>query len=563
MANIAVTVAAPGSNVPPAASPAAGRSLLVQGGSGKRGLSRWGSVFSVRYVAEIVFVAAGYFLLGKLGLQLGHTGAAASWPPAGLAIAAPLILGYRIWPAILLGACFVGFSTGAHPALILATAAGNTFEGLLGAWLTNRFAGGIRFYEQATDLARFTILAGVLSPLMSPPMGVAEIGIESFPFWTKDPSTFFICWLGESMSVLTVTPLVVVWSRSGTFRVHWPRVIEFGGLLLSLILVSAMVFGPFSPVSGEGYLLPHLCLPFSIWAAFRFGCRGTTLVSVILGSAALWGTIHGYGFFARIYPHQALMAHQGFVAFCSVLSLSVAALVAERRETERALSQMLGRVVDVQENERGRISRELHDQMGQELNVLKMGLGLVKGTASLPAEAHQRLGALEDLTSQVIRSMHRLAWELRPPALDDFGIAAAIERYVLDWSKHSGVSSDFQTHGMESLRLPPRVETTLFRLTQEALNNVLKHAKATQVSVVLERRPGDISLIIEDNGVGFDEQNHQNSNNQPSNRLGLLGMRERVALLEGTISFESSVGKGTVVYMRLPFQNKTDGSDPL
>jgi signal transduction histidine kinase len=157
-----------------------------------------------------------------------------------------------------------------------------------------------------------------------------------------------------------------------------------------------------------------------------------------------------------------------------------------------------------------------------------------------------------------MRHTHRLAWELRPPALGDLGLEMALQRYTVEWSEVSVIPVDFHTHGFDEQRLAPELETVLYRVTQEALTNIARHAQARQVSLLLECRADLVSLIIEDDGRGFDPQaaiEHRSA----SDRLGLLGMEERVKLAGGTVTIESSPGTGTTVYVRLPRRNENPG----
>ncbi len=230
--------------------------------------------------------------------------------------------------------------------------------------------------------------------------------------------------------------------------------------------------------------------------------------------------------------------------------------VTERIRMEQAHSALLRRLAEAQETERGRISREIHDQLGQELTALKLGLQVINKEKSLSASAQQCLRQVDALANSLMRDMHRLAWELRPAALDDFGLALALERYVAAWSEPAGLPADFHSHGMDSARLPAEMETTLYRVTQEALNNVVRHAQAGRVSVLLERRADRVSLIVEDDGRGFDA-----AAALKSGRLGLLGMQERATLVGGTLEIESTPGRGTTVFVRIPLPGPASGTE--
>ena len=146
-----------------------------------------------------------------------------------------------------------------------------------------------------------------------------------------------------------------------------------------------------------------------------------------------------------------------------------------------------------------------------------------------------------------------MAWEMRPALLDDMDFPRAIERYLQEWSRYSGIFAEFDSHGVEDLALDRDAETNLFRITQEALNNAAKYAQATRINVILERRRGELLLIVEDDGVGFDVAEREASSMKG---FGLLGMRERATLVGGSLEIESSPNEGTTIYVRVPLTTK-------
>jgi PAS domain S-box-containing protein len=237
----------------------------------------------------------------------------------------------------------------------------------------------------------------------------------------------------------------------------------------------------------------------------------------------------------------------------STANRALQAEMVQRQHAEQEHKKLLRRLADAQESERARISRELHDQLGQELTALKLGLRLVKNQgASVPA-VRESVGKLEHLAGGLMQAIHRLAWELHPAVLDDLGLEAALRRYTGEWSAGNQVPADFHATGMDNGRLPLDLETALYRVTQEALTNVLRHAKAKRVSVLLERRKDSVSLIIEDDGAGF-EAAAVFQTARSRGKLGLLGMRERIAMAGGSIEIESTPGAGTTVFARVPLE---------
>ncbi len=217
----------------------------------------------------------------------------------------------------------------------------------------------------------------------------------------------------------------------------------------------------------------------------------------------------------------------------------------ERAEREQLRSQLLEKVIAAQEEERRRIARELHDETGQALTSLMVRLQMMTQLCANP-ELKAQVEALRQLTAQTLDNVHNLSVELRPSALDDLGLTAALERYVQEYQRHTAIEVDFVIMGLDE-RLPPPVETALYRMVQESLTNIARHAQAETASVLLEQRPDRVRAIIEDDGVGFDPLASMNGE-----RLGLYGMRERAKLLNGQLTIESSPGRGATIYIELP-----------
>jgi signal transduction histidine kinase len=219
----------------------------------------------------------------------------------------------------------------------------------------------------------------------------------------------------------------------------------------------------------------------------------------------------------------------------------IAKAFAERTALEQARSEWLLKLINAQEDERRRVARELHDEMGQHLCVLMMGLNELK--ASDPVRAAR----LQEQVQEIERGVRRLARDLRPAALDDLGLVTALSAYVEEWSRQTGIAADFCCRN-GGHRLPTAVESTLYRIVQEALTNVARHAGARNVGVVLECASDTVIAIVEDDGRGFDPHR---IGVDGSVHLGLRGIRERAALLGGAVTIESSAGT-TSLFVSLP-----------
>jgi signal transduction histidine kinase len=210
----------------------------------------------------------------------------------------------------------------------------------------------------------------------------------------------------------------------------------------------------------------------------------------------------------------------------------------------RVAGDALRRVVEAQELERRRLARELHDQTGQELTSVLLGLKAVEEAKS-DAERAEALAAIREQVVETLHDVRRLAVELRPKALDDFGLVPALERLRDTFAEQTGMRVDLESQIRE--RLPADVETALYRIVQESLTNIVKHAQARAISIVLAQSGGSVTAVIEDDGRGF-------TPDSDGEGLGLLGMGERLALLGGKLKVESSPGAGTTIVAEVPLR---------
>jgi integral membrane sensor domain MASE1 len=289
---------------------------------------------------NLVVVAAltlVYVIAGKLGLMLAfvHASATAVWPPTGIALVAFLLLGYRVWPAIWLGAFVVNITTAGSVASSIGIAIGNTLEGLVGAYLVRRFARGPYAFDHAGDVFRFAVLAGLVSTMVSATFGVASLSFGGFSNWGDYGTVWWTWWLGDAAGALIVAPPLVLWVTNP--RVRWSRsqMLEATLLLLLLIVTSQAVFGGLLPIEIPSYPLDFLCAPMLVWAAFRFGPRETATAAFALSTFALWGTLRGLGPFGRGTQNESLLLLQIFMGVTSVLALALAALISERERAAR------------------------------------------------------------------------------------------------------------------------------------------------------------------------------------------------------------------------------------
>jgi PAS domain S-box-containing protein len=224
-------------------------------------------------------------------------------------------------------------------------------------------------------------------------------------------------------------------------------------------------------------------------------------------------------------------------------------------EASRREARMLARrLVELQETERTAIARELHDEAGQALTALILGLSTIRKHAGETETVVTRAGELQEIADGTMEGLHRLAMRLRPVSLDHAGLAPALTQYVETFRQQNPLDVDLLLLGFDEERLSDEIEITVYRVVHEALTNVVRHAQARSVGMILERQSNRIRAIIEDDGVGFDVEAAR-----AAGRLGLLGMRERVEMLGGDFEIESEPGKGTTVFATVPCQPRPAG----
>jgi PAS domain S-box-containing protein len=220
--------------------------------------------------------------------------------------------------------------------------------------------------------------------------------------------------------------------------------------------------------------------------------------------------------------------------------------ITERAQQEDVRNRLIEQVMSAQDDERRRIARELHDETGQSLTALLVGLRTIEGSQTA-AQAVELARRLRETTAQTLIDVGRLWRGLHPGVLDDLGLGAAVVRHAEDFAGASGIAVRVQTEGLDADGLSPLLQATVYRVLQEALTNVARHAGARNVSVRLVRTTGAVELRVQDDGAGFAPGK--------SGRLGLRGMRERAALLGGSVEVASKSGAGTTIMARIPVRS--------
>jgi len=229
--------------------------------------------------------------------------------------------------------------------------------------------------------------------------------------------------------------------------------------------------------------------------------------------------------------------------------------ITERKRAEAQIQMLSHQLLKAQEEERQMISGELHDSVAQDLTIFKLSLGLFDKQPDLSAETRQKLAGLSKILDRSISNVRNLSYDLRPPELKEFGLLQALSVYCEDFTKNTDINVGFQAAGLKNVKMNSLIEINIYRLIQESLNNAKKHAGAKSVNIKLLGANHDIILRIEDDGKGFDMQAQENVLSS-GKRLGIHTMKERVSLLQGHMTIQSCLGKGTKIFIKFPFREE-------
>lgn len=669
------------------------------------------------FLIKVLALAIIYHLTARLGLMMAFFQANTSpvWPPTGIGIAALFILGYQYWPGITLGVLLGSILTGAPINLAIGMALGNTLEALAAVYCLKKIIGLHQAMDRIRDVMGL-VLVSLACTMIGASIGTLTLMVTALGEWQNFLPIWTTWWIGDLLGALVVTPVILTWTAFPLARMSKRTYIESGFLLLLTAGITWFVFSSMPPSGVFHQALIYVIFPFVIWAALRFGQRGTTLVVFIISGIAIWGTSQGMGPFSLESKNDSLILLQTFMAVVSLTGLILAAATLERRKaadalrqkaddlatlndssktfldtfeitsifqticrlavtrlgldiawietgdhpvggenrligyglppatlqnligkwsdpevfqdsltpviknvdatmisTDRTLStcqmyaifpllfsnQLIGslrliskqkeffstdnqlliqsyanlaavaiqnallfdelkrsnkqlhglsqRLMKAQEEERLHLSRELHDESGQLLTALTVQLGLLDRTLDHPEAMREKIEELKTTANEIQENLHQLAVNLRPASLDHIGLVTTLRQFITEFNRQYHFSVDFEAVGMEGRRFPGDVETTVFRIVQESLTNVILHSQANHVEVLINLLNGNVILVVEDDGIGFIP-----TTTGTEDHLGLFGMRERVEMLGGNFLIESTPGKGTTIKAEIP-----------
>jgi signal transduction histidine kinase len=353
----------------------------------------------------------------------------------------------------------------------------------------------------------------------------------------------------NALAELTIVPIIVLCGSihfSEMRRISAARFWEAALLTIATLLVTVLIFGPqpLSPATTPALLYVPLLL--FLWAAARFGLGGLSVSLLSVALISMWYTMHGRGPFPYASMRQNVLSLQ--ILFCVVAMplMFFSAVMAEARRMQESLRRMSSSLLEVQEQERARIGRELHDDINQRLAMLGVELEQLQDD---PSQFQTRARKLRREAAEISNDVQTLSHELHSSKLEYLGVVAGMKSWCREVADRQKIEVAFRSDFSGNLTLD--IGLPLFRVLQEALNNAIKHSGEERVEVQLREKSGEIHLIISDLGKGFDVETTLRGKG-----LGLTSMRERVRLVNGTIAIESRPMAGTTIHVRVPFTSK-------
>ena len=503
-------------------------------------------IYPIPTAVLALLVAVLSYLAARLGGELAvpPQQASALWPGNAVLVSVLLLVPRRTWP-VLIPAALAGFvlcdlSVGFPPStsalyiladaveiIIITVGLGYTFD-------------GVPRLNTLKALASYSLFAILIGPIIG-----TFVGAFAIPgFFLTNWRIFFF---SEAIAFLTLTPAVLSWASSRSVRAHRSveSRLEMAALIIALTFVGYVIFfthwGTITPA------LLYSLVPFLLWAALRFGSRAVSIMVLAIAFCSIWGAVHGRGPFTGSNPVHAVLLLQLFLVFAAAPFTLLAAVVEEREQGRLVERELSRRLISEQEKERSRIASELHDDICQRLALLSMELQTASRNENhLATATKQRLEEIRLHCSEIADDVQLLSHELHSAKLDYLGISAAIRGFCREFGEQQEVSVEFTAQNVP--KSVSRDESLcLFRVTQEALHNAVKHSGANRFWVELSGAGNEVRLEVKDAGIGFDAKEA----NQIGG-LGLVSMQERVRAVNGRFYIESKHGAGTKIIASVP-----------
>ena len=525
------------------------------------------------YWAANPLVAVAYSSIAALSLLLaippGY--ASAVWPPAGIAVAAWLAFGARIWPGILIGAAIANLGVMGTPVLVaLAIGAGNAAEAVVAGLLIRRFVQLRHRFDQTAAVWRFAAIA-LAASVIAATNGVATLALAGQVAWADIGMHWLTWWLGDATGIIIVIPLLLSWSEPGNGRTASEKRIEYQLFAALLVLLGALGL-TVSFATEIVQAVAYLMIPMVIWAAARLDQRAVTAASFAISAIAVLDMLDGAAsMFSPLSLNASLLLLQIFVSAVALTGLTLSALAGEvvrmnarleaaRADLERQVRErtaelerillhqrlLARRMVKIRDEERARLAADLHDGVAQDVTSLAVNLDLMRVGKDMQSAQwlDERLNQALAIAGRAAVSLREAIGGLRLPGMEELTLAGALRRHASEFESRTGILVTVSTPPGRDM-VPPKVKEALLRIFLEALANVAKHADANAVRVILEADPQRTRLAIEDDGRGFDGA--RPGAHEARAGAGLLIMRERADALGATFRVRSAPGAGTTL----------------
>lgn len=513
---------------------------------------------------HVFVLVLAYYITGKIGLQLDAVNGFATlvWAPAGISLATLLLFGYKLWPGVALGAFLVNTTSGAPFLTGLGIACGNTLAALVGTYLINRS----RFrptLERLHDVISLIFYGAILSTLVSASIGTASLLFTNIVLFPTMHKTWIAWWIGDMIGILIFAPIILVFMTLQPFKLKPRRFIELFIAYTILILISLILFRGFFQIDTKTLPIIYLLFPPLLWIVIRFTQRETIAAIFLLSFFSIWGTVEGYGTFARTSLIESLYFLQGFLGTTSSTFMILSSILSEKRALEIRKDDF--------------ISIASHE-LKTPLTTIKAYSDLVK--MSLKNTKNKQLKTYAAKLESQVDKVNELINELLDASKIEsgkisithnyFDINILLKELVNDLNTYSKNNKIVYIGGDKALI----VYADKFRISQvitNLLNNALKFSPTKKnVVVSTNKKKGVIEIYVKDYGIGIDREHHKlifdrfaqvESGTTVANSglgLGLYISSEIVKKHQGKIWVESEVGKGSTFYFTLPTSPRKD-----
>ena len=524
-------------------------------------------------VAAHLLVPVAIFVISLVTIAISqHTSMVSTLWPANAIMLAVLLCHVRSLAncaSIILGgsaaSAFASWLAGNNPALCATLMAANGLEVVTALALLAALRIGASNLTSFNGVLTFILVAGCVAPIGGTLISASAYGSAHGLPWIAVWRNWYP---GHALGMIILVPFLVSLRAKERQALRIKERLSEAAAIFSFFVAISLCADYFRPVI-------FIIAPAILLATVRFGVVGASMATFFVAVIASVFVVLNIGtplFLSQPDLSQRIFVLQAFLAITSFWSLPTAALLTERDRLLGDLSRANSRLAAdserkshlvtglrrhlsmAEENERLRLSHELHDQAGQSLIAAILELNEIDSFTSGPA--HERLHLLRKKMEEMGKTLHRIAWELRPPSIHELGLRKALASYIAEWSEQCGLEVDFHCDDPSLDEVPDEIATAVYRTVQEGLTNIVKHAqRPSAVSVVIRRPDATLQVIIEDDGCGFDV-GAQDAKTGQRRGLGLDGMRERLSLIGGTLDVESEIGAGTTIFARIALDGR-------